>query len=99
MICDVILTKSKNKYVARVKEWPEVTVESETRDSAIRQVKKKLFDYLTRQIEVIQIDIPLSANKANPWLEKFGWFGDDPTFDDLQAEIADYRAKLDQGIE
>ncbi|NET67312.1 MAG: hypothetical protein F6K63_24175 [Moorea sp. SIO1G6] len=30
--------------------------------------------------------------------DKFGWFKDDPTFDDLQAEIAAYRQEIDQEI-
>jgi len=33
---------------------------------------------------------------GNPWLDKFGWFKDDPTFDDLQLEIAAYRRELDK---
>jgi hypothetical protein len=32
----------------------------------------------------------------NPWLDKFGWFKDDPTFDDLQTEIAAYRREIDK---
>jgi hypothetical protein len=33
---------------------------------------------------------------GNPWLDKFGWFKDDPTFDDLQLDIAAYRRELDK---
>ena len=33
----------------------------------------------------------------NPWLDKFGWFKNDPTFDDLQREIAAYRQEIDRG--
>jgi len=52
------------------------------------------------------LDIELSTLKkgsddspnltGNPWLDKFGWFKDDPTFDDLQFEIAAYRLELDK---
>ena len=90
MIYDVILSKSNNKFIARAKEWPEVMVEEETREQAIDGIKTRLVDYLTNQIEVIQVEIPLSAKTKNPWLDKFGWFKEDPTFDDLQAEIAAY---------
>ena len=83
MVCDVILTKSNNKFVARAKEWPEVVVEEDTREKVIDRLKSRLADYLTNQVEVIQVEIPLPDTTGNPWLDKFGWFKDDPTFDDL----------------
>lgn len=99
MIYDIILTKLDNKFIARAKEWPEVVVEEDTRTKAIDQIKMQLSDYLANQIEVIQVEIPLPTQIRNPWLDKFGWFKDDPTFDDLQAEIAAYRKEIDQVME
>jgi hypothetical protein len=99
MICDVIVSKKGNKYLARVKEWPEVNAEEKNRDAVIQTVKTKLLDYLTKQVEIVKIDVPLPHETGNPWLEKFGWFKDDPTFDDLQAEIAAYRKELDRTLE
>ena len=99
MICDIILSRENSKYIARAKEWPEVVVEEDTRDKAIDQIKTRLVDYLTNQIEVVQVEIPLPTEMPNPWLEKFGWFKDDPTFDDLQAEIAAYRQEIDRAME
>lgn len=96
MIYDVILSRENDKYIARAKEWPEVTVVENSRDAAIDQLKSQLLDYLSNKVEVVQVDIPLSTQTGNPWLDKFGWFKDDPTFDDLQAEIAAYRQELDQ---
>ncbi|NER47811.1 MAG: hypothetical protein F6J92_14165 [Symploca sp. SIO1A3] len=96
MIYDVILTKENDQYIARAKEWPEVTVVENSRDAAIEQLKSQLLDYLSNRVEVVQVDIPLSTPSENLWLDKFGWFKDDPTFDDLQAEIAAYRQELDQ---
>jgi predicted RNase H-like HicB family nuclease len=99
MIYDVILSKSDNKFIARAKEWPEVMVEEDTREKAIDRIKMRLVEYLTNQIEVIQVEIPLSTKIGNPWLDKFGWFKNDPTFDDLQAEIAAFRQEIDQTME
>ena len=99
MTCDVILTRKDNKFVARVREWPEVIAEEKTRDAVIQKIKKKLLEYLTRQVEVIKIEVPLPEETGNPWLDKFGWFKDDPTFDDLQAEMAAYRQEVDQAME
>ena len=99
MLCDIILTKSNNKFIARAKEWPEVMAEGDTRENVIDHVKTRLADYLTNQIEVVQVEIALPANASNPLIEKFGWFRDDPTFDELQAEIAAYRQEIDQAME
>ena len=99
MICDVILSKANNKFVAQAKEWPEVIAEGTYRDAAIERLKSHLLDYLTNQVEIVQVEIPLPDHTKNPWLDKFGWFKDDPTFDDLQAEIAAYRREIDQDIE
>lgn len=99
MIYDVILSRKDDKYIARAKDWPEVTVIENSRDAAIDQLRFQLLDYLTNKVEVVQVDIPLSTQTENPWLGKFGWFRDDPTFDDLQAEIAAYRQELDQDME
>jgi len=95
MLYDVILTRNKDTFTARVKEWPEVKVKANSRERAIQQVKARLREYLTRQIEVIQVDIPFPEPLKNPWLETFGWFTDDPTFKDIQAEIAAYRKAID----
>ncbi|MEB3233636.1 MAG: hypothetical protein VKJ64_21690, partial [Leptolyngbyaceae bacterium] len=61
MICDIILSKKDDKYIARAKEWPEVTVVENSRDAAIDQLRLQLLDYLTNKVEVVQVDIPLSA--------------------------------------
>jgi predicted RNase H-like HicB family nuclease len=95
MTYNVILSKQENKYVARVKEWPEVVAEEQTREEAVQQIKERLIEYLTYQVEVIQIDIALPPKTGNPWLDNFGRFKDDPTFADLQAEITAYRQVVD----
>lgn len=94
MIYDIVLRKRENQYIARVKEWPEVWTSDKTRNEALQRVQTQLLEYLTEPVEIVQIDIPLSTK--NPWLDKFGWFKNDPTFDDLQAEIAAYRQEIDQ---
>ncbi|MGF1525016.1 MAG: hypothetical protein ACFBSF_22040 [Leptolyngbyaceae cyanobacterium] len=99
MIYDIILSRENNRYIARAKEWPEVTAIEDSREAAIAQLRSQLLDYLTNKVEVVQIDIPLSVQAKNPWLHRFGCFKDDPTFDDLQSEIASYRRELDQEMD
>ena len=98
MLYDVILSRKNDKYIARAKEWPEVMVAENSRDAAINQLKSKLIDYLTNKVEVVQVDIPMPAETGNPWLDKFGWFKDDPSFDELQDKIAAYRQEIDQDM-
>ena len=98
MTVDVILSRKEHKYVAKVKEWPDVFAEALTRSEALRQVGMRLVNYLTHQVEVVQIEVDATPRR-NPWLDQFGRFKDDPTFDDLQAEIAAYRQEIDKIVE
>ena len=99
MICDVILSKENDRYTARVKEWPEVMVTEDSREKAISSVKSKLLEYLNDDVELVRIEVPVETKTGNPLLDRYGWFKDDPTFDDLQTEIADYRTELDRELE
>ena len=73
MMYDVILSKNENKYLARVREWPEIMASANKRDEVIQQVQTKLFDFLSQQqVEVVQVEVPLTTLSNNPWLDKFG---------------------------
>ncbi|MDM8538076.1 hypothetical protein QUF70_15075 [Desulfobacterales bacterium HSG17] len=97
MKCDIILTRQKDKYIAKPKDWPDITVRESTRDQAIDQVKKQLTEYLAEDTEIVQIEVPvpLSSHKANPWTDNFGKLKDNSSFDDLQARMAGCRQKTD----
>ena len=87
MICNIILSKKRSRFFARVKEWPEITAEEVSREDAIRKIKVRLSEFLESQGEIVQIEIPSQSEERNPWIETFGMFRDDPTFEDLQEEI------------
>lgn len=65
--------------------------EEESREGVLRRIQARLLEYLTKQVEIVQIDVPAPIQPRNPWLDNFGYFQDDPTFEDLQQEIANYR--------
>ena len=96
MVCDVVIRKTNGKYFARIKDWPEISVEENSRDEALTQVRSKFIDYLTNKVELVQIEIPFPSKTGNPWIDKFGWFKNDPTFDTLQSEIASYRKEIEK---
>lgn len=96
MTYDVILRKKQNKYVARVREWPEVVIEENSREEAIKHIKDHLAAYLSQPPEVIQIDLEPAVPSERPWLQFAGMWTDDPTWDDFVAEIAAYRQESDE---
>src|SRR3954452_21880694 len=94
MTYDVILRKTQNKYIARVREWPEVVIEEETREAALSQIKQQLVAYLSQRPEVVPIEIEPSTVPNHPWLQFAGMWADDPTWGDFEAEVATYRPEL-----
>ena len=96
MTYDVILRKTKNKYVARVRDWPEVIIEEDSREEAIAQIKAQLSEYLSQPPEVIQIDLKPVVHGDNLWLQFAGMWADDPTWDDFVAEVKAYRQEIDK---
>jgi len=96
MTYDVILRKKHNKYIARVRDWPEVVIEEETREAAITQIKQQLMAYLSQPPEVIHIELEPAAPGEHPWLQFAGMWADDPTWDDFVTEVAAYRQEMDK---
>jgi hypothetical protein len=96
VICDVIISKANNKFIARAKDWPEITVKENSRAKAINTITSRLTKYLNHEMEFVKIDVPMESKTGNPWVDKFGWFKDDPTFADLETEIASYRKEIDR---
>ena len=96
MTYEVILRKNLNKYIARVRDWPEVVIEEETREAAVAQIKQQLRAYLSQPPEVIQIELEPAAPGEHPWLQFAGIWADDPTWDDFVAEVAAYRQEMDK---
>ena len=96
MTYDVILRKKQNKYIARVRDWPEVVIEEETREAALTQIKQHLTTYLSQPPEVIQIELEPVVTAEHPWLKFAGMWADDPTWDDFITEVAAYRQKMDE---
>jgi predicted RNase H-like HicB family nuclease len=96
MTYDVILRKTKNKYVARVRDWPEVVIEADSREAAITQIKAHLSAYLSQPPEVIPIDLEPVVHDTHLWLQFAGMWADDPTWDAFVAEVEAYRQEMDK---
>jgi hypothetical protein len=96
MTYDVILRKKTNKYVARVRDWPEVVIEEDSREAAITHIKAQLSEYLSQPPEVIQIDLEPAGHGDHLWLQFAGMWADDPSWDDFVAEVKAYRQEIDE---
>jgi predicted RNase H-like HicB family nuclease len=81
MTYDVILRKKQNKYIARVRDWPEVMIEEDTREAALTQIQQHLAAYLSQAPEVVPIELEPPATTAHPWLQFAGMWEDDPLFE------------------
>ncbi|MDX1522217.1 MAG: hypothetical protein R3264_11355 [Anaerolineae bacterium] len=95
MTYDVILRKKDDKYIARIRDWPELVVEEFSREAAIDQMKTQLAEYLSNPPEIVQIDVE-SQDQKNPWLKYAGMWVDDPTWEDFLAEVNAYRQEIDK---
>jgi predicted RNase H-like HicB family nuclease len=86
----LVQSNNENAFIASIIGVPDCVAEGQTREEAIAR------DALTARLaqgEVVTIEVELSeiAPARNPWLDNFGRFKNDPTFDDFLAEIESNR--------
>jgi predicted RNase H-like HicB family nuclease len=97
MFYEILLTQQPHQYQARVRDWPEIMVTEKTREQALQQVRSKLVEYLAQPVEIVKMEVPSPPQVSNHWLTHFGCCRDDPTFDQLEVEIAKYRRQREEG--
>lgn len=91
-----VQSQPETGYVASVIGVPDCVAEGETEEEAIAKAKEALSQWLSSgKIVAVEIDAGEAAQVKNPWLEMYGCFADDPTWDDFQANIQEYRRQLD----
>ena len=96
MTYEVILRKNLIKYIARVRDWPEVVIEEETREAAIAQIKQQLSAYLSQPPEVIQIELEPAATADIPGCSSPGYGLMIRRGMTLSTEVAAYRQEMDK---
>ncbi|MCW5853291.1 MAG: hypothetical protein KIT87_24705 [Anaerolineae bacterium] len=96
MTFDILVSKEAGEeYIARPLAWPDLVAHGKTEQAAVAAVRTMLQDRLqaTRLVQ-IEVDIP-NPSSVNPWLTMAGLFKDDPTWDEFQAAMTDYRRQVD----
>jgi predicted RNase H-like HicB family nuclease len=93
MTYDVLVTKHNEKFMARVRAWPEVVVEGDTEEEVLRKAQADLKALLMTG-RIIQLELAVKPDE-HPWQAFAGMFADDPDWEAFQAAIQRYREALD----
>jgi hypothetical protein len=94
MTYDVLLTKKDEKFIARVRQWPEIVVEGATEEDALAKARADLRTLLMKG-RIVQIDLDVAPGE-HPWLKFAGMFADDPDWQAFQESIKEYREKINK---
>jgi predicted RNase H-like HicB family nuclease len=93
MTYDVLVTKHNEKFMARVRAWPEILVEGDTEEEVLRKAQADLKALLMTG-RIIQLELDVKPDE-HPWQAFAGMFADDPDWDAFQAAIQRYREDID----
>jgi predicted RNase H-like HicB family nuclease len=96
MTYDVLLTRKADKYIARVRQWPEIVVEGDSEEEVLRKAQADLKSLLVGG-RIIQLELE-EEPEAHPWQPFAGMFANDPDWDAFQESMQAYREKLDRGL-
>ncbi len=96
MICDVLLTKKDKKFIARVCQYPEVTVEDDTEKGVLVKARDSLKELLSDGW-IVKIDTE-SEPCEHPWLKYAGMFADDSDWESFQESVRQYREDQDNTL-
>ena len=92
-----VKSEANGKFSAMVLGLPEYRVESRDRQSALADLQKLITEKLIgAEVVSLEIEIP---KPENPWLRFAGIFKDDPTFNRMREDIAEYRREKDAELE
>jgi predicted RNase H-like HicB family nuclease len=84
-------------FIAAVLGVPDCLAEGKTKEEAIANAKAALESRLSQgEIVTIEVEAPTKTVSGNPWLDSFGVFKDDPTFDDFLEKIVEQRQQSDE---
>jgi predicted RNase H-like HicB family nuclease len=90
----VLLTRKKQKFIARVRQWPAIVVEGDTEEEALRKAQADLQALLVGG-RIIQLDLE-AKREGHPWQQFAGMSADDPDWDTFHASLQQYREDIDR---
>jgi predicted RNase H-like HicB family nuclease len=93
MTYDVLLIQKDQKFIARVRQWPEIVVEGETEEKALAQAKADL-EALLLTGRIVPLEVEVEPNR-HAWGQFAGMFADDPDWENFQKVMEQNRAAPD----
>lgn len=97
MTYEVLLTKKDEKFIARVRQWPEIRVEGETEAKVLAQTRADLTALLLNGW-IVPLDLEVEP-EGHPWSQFAGMFATDPDWEAWQQAIQQSRAEVDEDVE
>ncbi len=94
MTYSVVVENSQDRYRATVIGWPSCAATGRTKDEALARLREDIGQRLAG-VEIVSLEVELPPQKQHPIMEFAGVFKDDPSFDEVQQEIEDYRREID----
>ena len=94
----LVQRQSEIFFTASVLGLPDCRSTVATEAEAITYVRSELAHRLQKmKVVTVEVETPTEQPPpitGNPWLDSFGIFKDDPTWDEFQANIAEYRREV-----
>ncbi len=92
----LVQSQPNQRFTAAVLGLPDCVVEGATRAEVLTNVERALQERLSNS-EIVTIEVrATNGNGSHPLLKHFGALANDPTFDDWQEKIAEFRRQTDE---
>lgn len=93
----VLIEPTKNGFIARTAAPWNIVVEGINEQDTLNHLRAVVSEQLSKGVKIINLPLP-ESEEENPWVKVAGIFKDDPTFDDWQEAIQEYRRERDAEI-
>ena len=92
----LVQSQPDHRFTAAVLGLPDCIVEGKTEEEAIANAQAALQTQLAHS-KIVTVEIgSMNGNATHPLLKHFGALANDPTFDDWQEKIAEFRRQVDE---
>ncbi|QLE54221.1 type II toxin-antitoxin system HicB family antitoxin [Nostoc sp. TCL26-01] len=89
----VLIEEKEGGYQATVWGLPDCQVFATTREDALHNLHE-IVDRRLKNVEIVTQEIAV-PKPEHPWMKFAGMFKDDPMFDEVLADIEEYRREID----
>lgn len=91
----VVLEKERGHYRAVVPALPGCVVQGQTRAETLERMQQAIEERLSK-VEITTVEVK-QPPAFDPWKPFIGMWKDDPSWEEFQTEIANYRQQINEG--